>query len=105
FRRLPRGAAGIYFRGEIRFSLSGPGAIMAKSVAWDPHIRPRSRGVRLFHREPRPNREHRAGPAIALSNFTRTLPRHDRPSLVRSLDAAAVSGTRVRRVQPFPVLC
>ena len=102
-RRLPRRAAGIYFRGQIWIPLSGPGALMAKSVARNLDPRDCSGGFCLLHREPRPNREHRTRPAIALANFTGTLPRHGRSPFAWSLDAAAVSGRRIRRLQPVSI--
>ena len=104
FRRLPRHAAGIYFCGKIRFSLSGAGALMAKSVAWNAHLRNFPGGFRLLPRKSRSNREHRIRAAVTLSNFTRALPRHDCLSAARAVDATAVSGTGVRRVEPVPIL-
>ena len=53
--------AGIHFRGKIRFSLSGAGAFVAKSVAWHSDVRHSRAGVRLFHRKPRSDRKHRRG--------------------------------------------
>jgi 1,4-alpha-glucan branching enzyme len=64
-----------------------------------------SRGFRLFHRKSRSNRKYRPGRAVAISNVTRALPRYDRTPSARALDATAVSGTGVRRVQPVHVFC
>ena len=84
------------------FLYQGQALSWRKVIRGTPAFGVRSGGFRLFHREPRPNREHRVGSAIALSNFTRTVPRHDRPSFARPVDTAAVSRRRIRGVQPFP---
>ena len=52
--------AGIHFRCEIRFSVSGTGAFVAKSLARHSDVRTSRGGFRLFHRKSRPDREHRS---------------------------------------------
>ena len=51
--------AGIYFRCEIRFPVSGAGAFVAKSIARHSYVRHSRGGVLLFHRKSRSDREHR----------------------------------------------
>ena len=43
------------------FLVSGAGAFVAKSIAWHSDVRHSRGGVRLFHRKPRSDREHRPG--------------------------------------------
>src|SRR6202035_314475 len=95
------GAAGIYFRSQVRLFVSRTTLFLAGSAARHTGFRFSSLRVCRLHSEPRSSFKYGGRRTPAISKLTRSLSRDDWAAPARSLDAAAFSRPGIRRFYPI----